>query len=120
MSDPIGAITSRLSSLQGGGIGGAAAPTRDTLQHGKGDGATGTAGTIGGPSCGAPLTQTINQGPDAQARSPGRVPQFIRVETARLHQVMAAGEEAGIALEMLIELRNKFTDAYRALINMQS
>ena len=28
-----------------------------------------------------------------------------------LHQVMAATEEAGIALEMLIEIRNKITDA---------
>jgi flagellar hook-basal body complex protein FliE len=33
---------------------------------------------------------------------------------------MAATEEAGIALEMLIEIRNKVTDAYRTLINMQS
>jgi flagellar hook-basal body complex protein FliE len=32
---------------------------------------------------------------------------------------MAATEEAGIALEMLIEVRNKFTEAYRTVINMQ-
>ena len=34
--------------------------------------------------------------------------------------LMAATEEAGIALEMLIEIRNKVTDAYRTIINMQS
>ena len=45
---------------------------------------------------------------------------FLRGDQVELHQVMAATEEAGIALEMLIEIRNKFTDAYRTLINMQS
>jgi flagellar hook-basal body complex protein FliE len=33
---------------------------------------------------------------------------------------MAATEEAGIALEMLVEVRNKLTEAYRSVINMQS
>jgi len=120
MSDPIGAITSRLSSHQGGGIGGADAAKRYTFDIGKGDGATGTAGSIGGPSFGDTLTKAINQVSDAQDRSADMVQKFIRGEPVELHQVMAAGEEAGIALEMLIELRNKFTDAYRALINMQS
>ena len=35
-------------------------------------------------------------------------------------QVMAASEEAGISLEMMVEVRNKFAEAYRTLINMQS
>jgi len=33
---------------------------------------------------------------------------------------MAATEEAGIALEALIEIRNKLTEAYRTVINMQT
>ena len=37
-----------------------------------------------------------------------------------LHQVMAAGEEAGLALDMMIELRNKMVEAYRSVIAMQS
>jgi flagellar hook-basal body complex protein FliE len=45
---------------------------------------------------------------------------FLRGEPVELHEVMAATEEAGIALEMLIEIRNKVTDAYRTIINMQS
>ena len=48
------------------------------------------------------------------------VGKFLRGDPVELHQVMAAGEEAGIALEMMVELRNKFTDAYRTLISMQS
>ena len=32
---------------------------------------------------------------------------------------MAASEEAAISLQMLIEVRNKFADAYRTLTTMQ-
>ena len=45
---------------------------------------------------------------------------FVRGEPVELHQVMAAAEEAGIAIEMLVEVRNKFLDAYRTLVNMQT
>lgn len=45
---------------------------------------------------------------------------FLRGEHVELHEVMAAAEEAGLALEMLIEMRNKVTEAYRSVINMQS
>jgi flagellar hook-basal body complex protein FliE len=44
---------------------------------------------------------------------------FLRGEPVELHEVMAATEEAGIALELLIEIRNKLTEAYRSVINMQ-
>ncbi|MGI9625283.1 MAG: flagellar hook-basal body complex protein FliE [Longimicrobiales bacterium] len=45
---------------------------------------------------------------------------FLRGEPVETHRVMAAAEEAGIALEMLIEVRNKITEAYRAVMQMQS
>ena len=45
---------------------------------------------------------------------------FVRGDAIEIHEVMAAVEEAGIALEMLIEIRNKLTDAYRSVIQMQS
>ena len=35
-------------------------------------------------------------------------------------QVMAAQEEAGVALDLLIEMRNKMVESYRTLISMQS
>jgi flagellar hook-basal body complex protein FliE len=128
MSDPIGAISSRLGALQGGGLpngmtggadgllSGADAAKRYGIDIGKGDGA----GGAGGPSFGDTLTQAINQVSDAQDRSSDMVQKFLRGDPVELHQVMAASEEAGIALEMMIELRNKVTEAYRTLINMQS
>ena len=36
-----------------------------------------------------------------------------------IHQVMIAAEEAGIAFELLVELRNKLIEAYHELMRMQ-
>lgn len=44
---------------------------------------------------------------------------FLRGEPVELHQVMAASEEATISLELLVEIRNKLTDAYRQVMNIQ-
>lgn len=55
-----------------------------------------------------------------QGEAQHAIGRFVRGEQVELHQVMAATEEAGIALELLIEIRNKLTEAYRAVINMQS
>lgn len=39
-------------------------------------------------------------------------------EAADLHQVMIAAEEAGIAMDLLLEIRNRLVDAYQTLIRM--
>lgn len=117
MSDPIGAIRAGLSAAQRGSIGGVGGPDASkiySIDIGKGNGANG-----GGPSFGDTLTTAINKVSDAQDHSADMVQKFMRGEPVELHQVMAAGEEAGIALEMMVELRNKFTEAYRSLISMQ-
>lgn len=113
MSDPIGAASRLAAGFGTGNVGGADGARRYTFDIGKGDDAKGS-------SFGDTLTKAINQVSDAQDNSAELVQKFIRGEPVELHQVMAASEEAGIALEMMVELRNKFTDAYRALINMQS
>jgi flagellar hook-basal body complex protein FliE len=43
---------------------------------------------------------------------------FLDGEPVELHQVMVKAEEAGIATELLIEIRNKLVDAYSELIRM--
>lgn len=40
--------------------------------------------------------------------------------TVSIHDVMAASEEANLSLELLVEVRNKLTEAYRTLMNMQT
>ena len=91
-------------------------------------------GGVGQPGLGSATTQGVGQGPSfgdtlkgvlegvsgAQDNARDQVGAFLRGEPVELHQVMAATEEAGIALEMLIEIRNKLTEAYRTVINMQS
>ncbi|MEO8562947.1 MAG: flagellar hook-basal body complex protein FliE [bacterium] len=66
------------------------------------------------------LKQALGGVQQAQDSSADYVGKFMRGENVELHQVMAATEEAQLSLEMLIELRNKFADAYRTVINMQS
>ena len=104
MSDPIGAIA--LRNLQGIGD----APRCLTVDVGKGD----------GPSFGDTLKRALGEVSSAQDNATDQMQRFLRGEPVELHQVMAAAEESGIALEMLVELRNKFTEAYRTLVNMQS
>jgi flagellar hook-basal body complex protein FliE len=54
-----------------------------------------------------------------QATSEETIARFVRGEPVELHQVMAAAEEAAIALELLVEVRNKLSEAYRSIMNMQ-
>lgn len=74
----------------------------------------------GGASFGDTLKGALGEISTAQESSRDMIQAFLRGDQVELHEVMAATEEAGIALEMLIEIRNKVTDAYRTLINMQS
>lgn len=77
-------------------------------------------GTAGGTSFGDTLKKALEEVSVAQEASQDIIQAFLRGEQVELHEVMAATEEAGIALEMLIEVRNKFTEAYRTLVNMQA
>ena len=45
---------------------------------------------------------------------------FLRGDPVELHQVMAAAEEASLSLELLVETRNKLTEAYRTMMNIQA
>jgi len=71
-------------------------------------------------SFGDTLTRAINEVSDARDKSGDLTKRFAAGEDVELHQVMAASEEAGLALDLLIELRNKAVEAYRSVISMQS
>lgn len=72
-----------------------------------------------GPSFADTLTRVVNDTQQMQEDATTLIGRFVRGEPVELHQVMAASEEAGIALEFLVEMRNKVTDAYRTVMNMQ-
>lgn len=71
-------------------------------------------------SFGNTLTRALNEVSDAREKSSDLTQRFAAGENVELHQVMAASEEAGIALDLMIELRNKVVEAYRSVISMQS
>ncbi|TVR51968.1 MAG: flagellar hook-basal body complex protein FliE [Gemmatimonadales bacterium] len=66
------------------------------------------------------LKRMLGEVSELQTESQDAISAFVRGEPVELHQVMAAVEEAGIALELLIEIRNRLTEAYRTVIQMQN
>lgn len=73
-----------------------------------------------GPSFTDTLKQALGEVSELQNESKDAIGAFLRGEPIEIHEVMAATEEAGIALEMLIEVRNKMSDAYRTITQMQA
>ena len=71
-----------------------------------------------GPSFGDTLKRAIGEVSATQDTAQDYIQRFVRGEPVELHRVMAATEEAEISLEMLVELRNKLMDAYKAVTNM--
>jgi flagellar hook-basal body complex protein FliE len=110
------AIVGAAARLRAGGIGGAAGLDGGAVQVPvvrPGAGAD-------GPSFGDTLKQFVSGVSDAQDAAGELRDKFVRGEPVELHQVMAAGEEASLSLELMVELRNKVTEAYRTLVNIQS
>jgi flagellar hook-basal body complex protein FliE len=64
------------------------------------------------------LKQTLSQVTELSETSRDYVQAFLRGEPVELHQVMAASEEAGIAIDLLIQVRNKFLEAYKTVMTM--
>lgn len=71
------------------------------------------------PSFGDMFKKVLTDTSDLETGSRDLIQAFLRGEPVELHQVMAASEEASISLELLVELRNKLTDAYRSVMNVQ-
>jgi flagellar hook-basal body complex protein FliE len=72
-----------------------------------------------GPSFAETLKNALGEVSELEAGAQDAIGAFLRGEPIEIHEVMAATEEAGIALEMLIEIRNKLTEAYRTVSQMQ-
>ena len=72
-----------------------------------------------GPSFADTLSGALGDMNEVQEGARDAIAAFLQGEDVELHEVMAATEEAGIALELLIEVRNKIVDAYRTLSSMQ-
>ena len=76
-------------------------------------------GASNGASFADTLKRALGEVTELQDTAQNSITAFLRGDDVELHDVMAAAEEAGIALELLIEMRNRVVDAYRTLTNMQ-
>ena len=72
-----------------------------------------------GTSFAETLEKALGDVSELQETADDAIGAFLAGEPIEVHEVMAAAEEAGIALEMLIEIRNKLTEAYRTVSQMQ-
>jgi flagellar hook-basal body complex protein FliE len=65
------------------------------------------------------FSRAINDASSLQEDAQVMIKAFLRGEAVDIHQVMAASAEAGISLQLLVEIRNKLTEAYRSVMQMQ-
>ena len=65
------------------------------------------------------LLQAIGDVESLQQNRDDLIAAFQRGDPVELHEVMAAAEEASLSLEVLVEIRNKLSDAYRTIMSVQ-
>ena len=54
-----------------------------------------------------------------QAQSGNALKSFVAGDITDLHQVMIAGQEAGIALDLMIEIRNRVMESFQEIMRLQ-
>jgi len=72
----------------------------------------------GGGSFADMLSGLVNDVNGLQAKAGELRTDLIAGESPDLHQIMIASEKAGVAMELLIEVRNKIVEAYDQLLRM--
>ncbi len=75
---------------------------------------TGTPGTDFKES----LKSALQQVNDLQLHAGDQVERLVAGEQVDLHEVMISSEEAAIAFELMLEIRNKLVEAYQELQRM--
>ena len=111
MTAPIGGI---------GAMGGPGGPRRIGLDIAGENGLSTFQQPEGGTSFADTLKKAIGDVSAQQDAATDLQGRFLRGENVEVHQVMAATEEASLSLDLMVELRNKVTDAYKQLVAMQS
>lgn len=80
------------------------------------------------PGAGAPEGQgqfadLLQEGMDRmqalESHADDQVRKMLNGEDVELHQVVMAGEQAGLAFELMMSVRNKVVDAYQEVMRMQ-
>ncbi|MCS6777758.1 MAG: flagellar hook-basal body complex protein FliE [Chloroherpetonaceae bacterium] len=106
--DPISTRLSPASVLRSGEGAALPLPTTDALS-----GATGAGKTFG-----QFLQDAIREVNEAQLRAADLTTRFATGEPLDVHQVMIASQEAGVMLDLAVQVRNKLLDAYQEILRV--
>lgn len=71
-----------------------------------------------GLSFGDQLSSVINAVNDLQSQAGAAQNALLSGEPVELHDVMIKAEEAGLAMDLLLQVRNRLIDGYKELIRM--
>ncbi len=68
---------------------------------------------------GEQLQSAIGQVNDLQTQRDTLVQDMVRGEKVEVHEIMTAAEEAQLAFDLMLEVRNKLLEGYREIMGMQ-
>ncbi len=111
MINPVTSISSATSLL------GAVGPAPTSALAGQTNSTSSMAGASG-QSFGQMLESAIGQVNNAQLHAADLRSRFAAGEPMDVHKVMIAGEEASVALNLAVQVRNKITDGYTQLMQV--
>jgi flagellar hook-basal body complex protein FliE len=77
------------------------------------------AGEAGGPQFSDLLTQALQEVNDAQAHSEQEARNLISGNATDMHSAILAVQQADVSFQMMMAVRSKLVDAYRAVMQMQ-
>jgi len=75
--------------------------------------------TVGNINFGQYLSDALGQVNSMQEASSQITDDFISGKTDSIHEVMIVGEKASLALQLVLEIRNKVLEAYQEINRMQ-
>jgi flagellar hook-basal body complex protein FliE len=70
-------------------------------------------------SFGEQLSRAIQEVDQLQTRRDTMVEGMVRGEKIEVHEIMTAAEEAQLAFELMLEVRNKLLESYQEIMRMQ-
>jgi len=91
-------------------------PVKDFQQPGKTQAAT---PQTGGPSFKDTLNKFLSDVNDIQNKADESIEKMAAGEITDVHQVMSTVEEANVAFNMMMEIRNKVMDAYQEIMRIR-
>jgi flagellar hook-basal body complex protein FliE len=63
--------------------------------------------------------EMVNNTNELQGKAQDLAEKFVLGQVTDIHEVMVAAEEAGVALDLVMEIRNKLIEAYQELMRLQ-